>query len=138
MFSRANVSKALAVALLVPLVACGTAEEKPGGGTRTIEPPTTGPYVSVAVDNHFHDIHPEDDVHIAGDRSLVFKNQGSNTHNVTLVEAGIDRDIAPGDEFSIGPPLTDRLETGTTYIFFCKYHPRDQMLGRFTVSEPQG
>ena len=120
---------------LSALSACGSSEDEPGGD-RTILPPTTGPYVSVAVNNHFHDVHPEDDVHIAGDRSFVIKNQGSNLHNVTLAEADIDEDIETGEELSIGPPLTDLLEVGKTYIFFCKYHPEDRMLGQFTVTEP--
>lgn len=126
---------ALAIAATLLLSACGSSEEEPGGG-RTILPPTTGPYVSVAVNNHFHDVHPEDDVQLAGDRSLVIKNQGSNLHNVTLTEADIDVDLKTGEEFSIGPPLTDLLEVGKTYIFFCKYHPEARMLGQFTVTAP--
>src|SRR5918995_3537968 len=51
---------------------------------------TTGPYVSVAVDNHFHDVHPEDGIRIAADRPFVFKNQGRNLHNVTVRSAGGD------------------------------------------------
>ncbi|MBK5226992.1 MAG: hypothetical protein JJE05_00590 [Actinobacteria bacterium] len=121
--------------LLGTVGACGSSEEEPGG-SRTILQPTTGPYVSVAVNDHFHDVHPEDDVQLAGDRSLVIKNQGSNLHNVTLVEAHIDVDLKTGEEYSIGPPLTDLLEVGKTYIFFCKYHPEAQMLGQFTVTAP--
>ncbi len=125
----------LFVAASLLLSACGSSEEEPGGG-RTILPPTTGPYTSVAVNNHFHDVHPADDVQLTGDRSLVIRNEGSNLHNVTLAEADIDVDLETGEEFSIGPPLTEQLEVGTTYIFFCKYHPEDRMLGQFTVTEP--
>ena len=120
---------------LSALSACASSSDEPGGG-RTILPPTTGPYVSVAVNNHFHDVHSEDDVQLAGDRSLVIRNEGSNLHNVTLAEADIDVDLKTGEEFSIGPPLTYLLEAGKTYIFFCKYHPEDRMLGQFTVTEP--
>ena len=127
---------AVTAAVVVSFAACGSSEESPDTGTRTILPPTTGPYVSVAVNNHFHDIHPEDDVQLAGDRSLVIRNEGSNLHNVTLVEADIDVDLETGEELSIGPPLTDLLEVGKTYIFFCKYHPEDRMLGQFTVTAP--
>lgn len=73
---------------------------------------------------------------LSGDRSLLIKNQGSNLHNVSLPEADIDVDLKTGEEFSIGPPLTGLLEVGQTYIFFCKYHPEDRMLGQFTVTEP--
>lgn len=127
---------AATAAVVVSFAACGSSEESPDTGTRTILPPTTGPYVSVAVNNHFHDVHPEDDVQLAGDRSLVIRNEGSNLHNVTLAEADIDVDLKTGEEFSIGPPLTDLLEVGKTYIFFCKYHPEDRMLGQFTVTAP--
>lgn len=135
MSCRRRAGTTLAIFTMLLLGACGSSDDEPGGG-RTILPPTTGPYVSVAVNNHFHDVHPEDDVQLSGDRSLVIKNEGSNLHNVSLPEADIDIDLKTGEEFSIGPPLTELLEVGRTYFFFCKYHPEDRMLGQFTVTEP--
>lgn len=136
---RVTLRRGVVLAAVTLLLAggCGKSEKEPDTPTRrTILPPTFGPYVTVAVDNHFHDVHPEDDVQISGDRSLVIKNQGSNTHNVTLPEADIDVNIKPGEQYSIGPPLTDLLEVGQTYIFFCQFHPEARMLGQFTVTAP--
>lgn len=95
--------------------------------------PTTGPYVSVAVDDHFHDIHVEDDIRISGDRPFVVKNQGRNLHNVTILGTEIDVDIRPGKEWSLDP-LEDSLEPAT-YSIICKYHAFKDMVGQITVTE---
>lgn len=118
--------------LLVAFVACGGgAEPKPESD---IVPgkiqPTTGPYVSVAVDNHFHDVHPDESIEIAADRPFVIDNQGRNLHNVTFPEHDINEDIRPGEKFRI-----DRIgDLGLgVQQFFCKYHPESDMKGIFTV-----
>lgn len=123
----------LLIVAMVLLGACG--DDGEDLDRRAIPAPTTGPYVSVAVDNHFHDVHVEDDIELAADRSLVVKNQGRNLHNVTLPEADIDVDIAVGEEWELGPPLSEHLEPGR-YTFFCKYHAEDGMLGAITIVEP--
>lgn len=94
-------------------------------------PPTTGPYVSVAVDNHFHDIHPVNHIEIAGDRAFVVENQGHNLHNVSVAGSDISHDIRPGERFAIRP-LKKYLEPGT-YQIFCKYHADQGMAGEITV-----
>lgn len=95
--------------------------------------PTTGPYVSVAVDNHFHDIHPETGVAIAADRAFVIRNEGRNLHNFTVEGTNITEDIRPGKSLRFDP-IGETFEPGT-YSVFCKYHASSEMTGEFTVTE---
>ncbi len=88
---------------------------------------TTGPYVSVAVDNHFHDVHPEDDVTIGVTRRFVVRNEGRNLHNVTIAEIDWSKDVRPGAEVRAPP-----LDPGT-YRVVCRYHSDQGMTGKFTV-----
>ena len=92
-----------------------------------------GPYGVVAVDNHFHDIHPEDDIEIKAARVFFVRNEGSNLHNFSIVGTDISKDLRPGDRFTL-KPVGQRLEAGT-YDVFCKYHDNVGMTGRFTVIE---
>jgi hypothetical protein len=117
-------------------VGCSSNEEPPDDAAdrqrvSQLPQPTTGPYVSVAVDNHFHDIHPEDDIEIAADRPFVIRNEGRNLHNVTIATAGIDRDIRPGREFRLDR-IGDRLDPGV-HTIVCKYHADQGMDGRLSV-----
>jgi len=132
---------AIAVALVaVGLTACGG--DTAGDGDRPDAAPSirdlrtedmTGPYVSVAVDNHFHDVHPEDDIRIAADRAFVVKNQGSNTHNVTIAGTDIDQDLEPGDEISFDPS-GEELGVGH-HVLICRIHAAQGMTGEFTIFE---
>jgi plastocyanin len=99
---------------------------------RVLPRSTTGPYVSVAVDNHFHDIHPEDDVEIAADRTFVVENQGRNLHNVTILGTGVNEDIRPGQMFRTRA-LQTFLEVGEDYSVVCRFHAEVGMTGKFTV-----
>ena len=99
----------------------------------TLPEPTTGPYVSVAVDYHFHDIHPEDHKEIATHRALIFRNEGQNVHNVTIAGTKIDRDIQPGESLRIDP--VGSLGGPGTYRVFCEFHATSGMTGVFTVVE---
>ena len=92
-----------------------------------------GPYGVVAVDNHFHDIHPEDDIEIRAARVFFVRKEGSNLHNFSIVGTDISKDLRPGDRFTL-KPVGQRLEPGT-YDVFCKYHDNVGMTGRFTVIE---
>ena len=92
-----------------------------------------GPYVSVAVDNHFHDIHPENHITIDPSRAFVVRNEGSNLHNVTIVGADYSKDVRPGHSLRLAP-LGDRLDAGT-YQIVCRYHSEQGMTGEITVSE---
>lgn len=102
-----------------------------GEPTAAPSPEPTGPYVSVAVDNHFHDIHVENDIRIDSERAFVIKNQGRNLHNVTIAGTDISEDVKPGDELTFDP-VGEFLEPGT-YDIFCKYHDSVGMSGRFSV-----
>ncbi len=88
---------------------------------------TSGPYVSVAVDNHFHDVHPDDDIMIPVARRFVVRNEGRNLHNVTIVEIDWSKDVRPGTEVR-APPLVPG-----TYRIVCRYHSDQGMTGKFTV-----
>lgn len=94
--------------------------------------PTHGPYVVVAVDNHFHDIHPVDDPSIAGHREFVIKNEGFNLHNFTVVGTRISINIKPGAVLR-WRHLGNHLRPGTYHIF-CKFHVDQGMRGIFTVT----
>src|SRR5436309_11804167 len=82
--------------------------------------PSTGPFVVVAVDNHFHDIHPVDRTRISESRPFVVENQGQNLHNFTVVGTDISVDIAPGNEL-LWSHLGDHLQPGVYHVV-CVYH----------------
>lgn len=84
--------------------------------------------MSVAVDNHFHDVHPQDDITFGVDRPFVVRNEGSNLHNVTIVELDFSKDVRPGRSLSVPP-----LQPGT-YHLVCRYHDEQGMTGKFTVT----
>ncbi|MDQ3964043.1 MAG: hypothetical protein M3277_09080 [Actinomycetota bacterium] len=93
----------------------------------------TGPYVSVAVDNHFHDIHPEDHKMIGADRAFVVRNEGRNLHNVTILGTNVNRDVRPGRSLTLDP-VGKTLDPGT-YRIVCKYHDYVGMTGEITIAE---
>ncbi len=118
-----------ALVFLLSLGACGDDGDERTGG----DPSSTaiGPYVSVAVDNHFHDIHRDDDIEIAADRAFIVKNQGRNLHNFTVLGTEISEDIEPGDEFDLDP-IGEHLDPGV-YRVVCRYHDSVGMVGGFEV-----
>ena len=128
---RAPVFAILGVALLL-MPSCAA-----GGNDSSIRPgkitSTTGPYVSVAVDNHFHDVHPADHIEIAADRPFVIENQGRNLHNATFVDLEISKDIQPGKSVTFDP-VGEVLGVGKV-DFFCKYHDYVGMRGEITIVE---
>jgi hypothetical protein len=130
-----GLSRRAAVALLVVLTACGTssaAEPTPFLRVETPPEPTTGPFVVVAVDNHFHDIHYQEANEISRERPFVVKNEGRNLHNFTVVGTGISVDIRPGHAL-VWSRLGDHLAPGT-YRVICTYHTYVGMGGHFTVT----
>jgi plastocyanin len=82
------------------------------------------------VDNHFHDVHVDDDITIAFGQGFIVKNGGSNLHNVTIPEIDFSEDIRPGEQVDF---LGDTLAAGT-YNIVCKYHSPEGMFGKITVS----
>ena len=90
-----------------------------------------GPYVSVAVDNHFHDVHPENHISIDQGRAFVIKNEGRNLHNVTIVGADYSEDVRPGRSLRLAP-VGELLDPGT-YQIVCRYHSNVGMTGEITV-----
>lgn len=122
---------ALAFVALALVAGCSEEPDTSDEGLprRTIPPPSDEPYVSVAVDNHFHDIHVDDDISIAFEQGFIVKNQGSNLHNVTIPEIDFNKDIRTGQQVEL---LGDRLAPGT-YSVVCKYHASEGMVGSITV-----
>ncbi|MFL5799929.1 MAG: hypothetical protein ACJ77A_18625 [Actinomycetota bacterium] len=124
------------------LAGCAAAGAHPGSSTTPARPPfvpvetppepTTGPFVVVAVDNHFHDIHYAERNPISEDRPFVVKNEGRNLHNFTVIGTHISIDIRPGHQFT-WTRLGDHLTPGT-YQVVCKYHTYVNMGGHFTVT----
>jgi hypothetical protein len=123
--------RGLSVLVMMFLCTCGGQDDDEG--PRSLPRPTTGPYVSVAVDNHFHDVHAEDHIEIAADRAFVIKNQGRNLHNVTVLETDFSKDVKPGAQISFDP-VGERFPPAT-YKFICRYHGDQGMSGEFTVVE---
>ena len=93
--------------------------------------PADGPYVSVAVDNHFHDIHPNENIEVDAERAFVARNEGRNLHNVSIRGTNIDHDIRTGESFRLSP-VGQRLAPGI-YEIFCRYHDYEGMTGEITV-----
>jgi hypothetical protein len=98
----------------------------------TTPPSTTGPYVSVAVDNHFHDIHPSDPPSIQQDRPFEVKNEGANLHNFTVAGTSISVDLEPGASLSWAR-IGDHLKPGFYHVY-CRYHVSVGMVGTFFVT----
>ena len=118
----------------VALTACSSTPGPASSGDRVIlQPePSVGAFVVVAVDNHFHDIHPVDHTEISETRPFIVKNEGNNLHNFTVVGTAVSIDIAPG-EWLTWPKLGDHLRPGS-YTVICKYHVYAGMTGDFVVT----
>lgn len=125
---------ALAIVVTALLMACSpTAPLPPGSNIVVLDPePSTGPFAVVAVDDHFHDIHPFDRTKISEDRPFVVKNEGRNLHNFTVVGTAISVDIRPGSALRWSR-LGDHLPPGS-YTVLCKYHAYVGMTGTFAVT----
>ena len=123
-----------AAASLLLLAACSS-DPPAANPTDAVTPsaPEAKTFVSVAVDNHFHDIHPTDRRKIGLDQTFVVKNQGRNLHNVTIVGTDISEDLQPGDSLAWSP-VRETLRPGK-YQLVCKYHDWEGMKGTFTVVE---
>lgn len=109
----------------------GEAEPRESKSSPSVVFTGIGPYVSVAVDNHFHDVHPADHKEIQIDNVFVVRNEGGNLHNVTFPGTDISVDIEVGESWRINP--VGKLGGVGTYNFFCKYHVSEGMRGEFTV-----
>ncbi|SRR5438128_2172961 len=122
--------------LAVMLAACsGGAQAGTRTGDRVIynPEPSTGPFVVVAVDNHFHDIHPVDRTRINENRAFFVKNEGQNLHNFTVVGTKISIDIRPGHQFAWAR-IGDHLKPGVYHVI-CIYHAYLHMTGLFVVTK---
>jgi hypothetical protein len=124
------------IAAALGLSGCGSRS----GATSTSDTPvvivsprrTTGPFVVVAVNYHFHDIHPEDQNLISQNRPFIVQNDTDNLHNFTVAGTTISFDIPPEGEVEWSR-VGDHLKPGF-YRVFCKYHADRGMVGSFTVT----
>ncbi len=132
-------SPVVILAIAASLAACSSATTSTGqtnaNGDRVVyrPEPRHGPFVVVAVDNHFHDIHPVDRTRISESRTFVVENQGGNLHNFTVVGTDVSVDIAPGHEL-LWSHLGDHLQPGVYHVV-CKYHAYLGMTGLFVVTK---
>jgi hypothetical protein len=141
--ARRRIDGVLAV-LALALTGCAVSSGAAPSTSYTYSPPvvisspnsTSGPYVVVAVDNHFHDIHPTDPPTIAADRPFVVKNEGFNLHNFTVVGTHISIDLRPGAQFAWAH-IGAHLAPGTYHVV-CTFHAYLGMVGLFTVSPAAG
>lgn len=120
-----------AAGLLLAACAAGSGA-RPEPGRSTLPRATTGPFVVVAVDNHFHDVHPEEHRAVSADRPLVVRNEGHNLHNFTVVGTDVGVNLRPGEEVS-WERIGDVLPPGT-YRIICQYHADQGMTGEVTVT----
>jgi plastocyanin len=124
--SIAQIIRTVAGLLLAAALLSGCGDERSPSGNEVRHR-----LVSVAIDNHFHDIHPEDHRRIAGSGTFVVRSEGLNLHNVTFVGTDIDEDLSPGETLTWDP--VERYLPPGTYRLFCKYHDWAGMRGEITV-----
>jgi plastocyanin len=133
--SRSRVRVAAPALILLAACSSGSAAPRTVGGDRVVynPEPSTGPFTVVAVDDHFHDIHPVDRTRISGSRPFIVKNEGRNLHNFTVVGTHISVDIRPGHELAWAK-LGAHLKPGF-YRVICIYHYYLGMKGTFIVTK---
>jgi hypothetical protein len=122
------------IASLLGLMACASGaatRPSPDRSLIVIPYPTTGPVVVVAIDNHFHDIHPTDHREVSPDQPLVVKNDGRYRHNFTIVGTGISEYLDPLEE--VRWPRIGRILSPGHYMVVCRIHEAAGMGGEFTV-----
>jgi hypothetical protein len=88
------------------------------------------PYGITAIDYHFHDAHPTRPLGVT--RTVLWTNQGSVAHNVTIPAIDFSKDIAVGQTIEI-KDLGKKLGGPGVYTFFCKYHAPLGMSGTIII-----
>jgi plastocyanin len=121
-----GVQRVASALVLVALVAGACGKDQPSSTDAVRDR-----LVAVAIDNHFHDIHPSDHRRIAFDGTFVVRSEARNLHNVTFVGTDISEDLRPG-EILTWDPIGEYLAPGT-YQIICKYHDWAGMQGELTV-----
>jgi plastocyanin len=68
----------------------------------------------------------------AGDKlTLTLSNDSKTLHNFSLAELKVDRDIPVGGKATV----TVTFPSSGTYVFFCKYHRSNGMVGGLQVEQ---
>ncbi|MFN2590592.1 MAG: hypothetical protein ABR518_07455 [Actinomycetota bacterium] len=127
---------ALVAPLLLLAAGCGAPTAEPSDApqpTLIISPySTVGPVVIVAIDNHFHDIHPTDRRVISAAQPVTVRNDGRYRHNFTVVGTKVSVYLEPGDRVS-WPRIGDVVSPGFHPVI-CKIHQNVGMGGEFTIA----
>jgi hypothetical protein len=125
----------VALLLLGASSACDAPSDRPSAAPDRsliiIPYPTTGPVAVVAIDNHFHDIHPTDHRVISEEQPFMVRNDGHYRHNFTVVGTDVSVYIEPGGQVS-WPRIGNVLSRGF-HVVICKIHQNVGMGGQFTV-----
>ena len=88
------------------------------------------PYVVSVIDYHFHDAHPTPP--LSNDRTLIFRSQALNAHNVTIPAAGFSENVRPGNEIVV-ERIGELLGGPGEYRFYCKFHVDRGMTGTIVI-----
>jgi len=131
--------RVLAVAGCLVLSACsggGGGSSSPSASVRPLpvilEPDDPSiPYGITAIDYHFHDAHPSRP--LTPHRAVIWTNQGSVLHNVTIPQLGFSKDLPVGASIEIRS-LGKKLGGPGVYTFFCKYHAQLGMRGTIIIA----
>src|SRR5207248_2124236 len=106
-------------ALLLCLVACSAPDTSvtPSSLPVLTQPDNPNqPYGIVAIEYHFHDAHPS--VPLEPTRTVIWTNEGTLKHNVTIPQINFSKDFTPGQTIKI-KDLGRKLGGAGTYQFFC-------------------
>lgn len=128
-------SKTLLAGLLLSLVACSGSGLGPSASLSPL-PILTGadnpnqPYGIVAIEYHFHDAHPS--LPLAPSRTVVWTNEGTLTHNVTIPQINFSQDFEPGQTITI-KDLGKKLGEPGVYNFYCRFHEQLGMVGTLII-----
>ncbi len=89
------------------------------------------PYGITAINYHFHDAHPTRP--LSPDRAVLWHNDGSVLHNVTILALGFSKDLPVGATITI-TKLGRKLGEPGRYRFYCAYHLSLGMKGTIVIA----
>jgi hypothetical protein len=123
----------VAIAALLCLVACSAPAPRGSSSPLPVltEPSNPNqPYGIVAIEYHFHDAHPS--APLAPTRTVIWTNEGTLKHNVTIPQINFSQDFEPGQTIKI-KDLGKKLGGAGTYQFYCRFHVSLGMIGTLII-----
>jgi Cupredoxin-like domain len=129
-----GLKRALPVTFAALLIACSARSSavRPPPIVQEPDDPSQ-PYGITAINYHFHDAHPS--LPLMTNRTVMWTNQGTVKHNVTIPALNFSRDIKPGEGFRI-EDLGRKVGGPGVYTFFCAYHATLGMTGVIVIRGP--